>query len=64
MKKLLLMLAAVGMIFTACEGGSPDDETNGNPTEQPSGNGNGGTYEDPNSPLTGIKCANNEILYI
>ena len=68
MKKLLLMLAAVGVVFTACEGnGGLDDETNDNPTEQPGGNGengNGGTYEDPNSPLTGIKCANNEILYI
>ena len=41
MKKLLMMLAAVGMVFTACEGDSPDDETNGNPTEQPGGNGGG-----------------------
>ena len=44
------------MVFTACEGGSPDDETNGNPTEQPGendgnengdGNGNQGGSDNP-----------------
>ena len=44
------------MVFTACEGGSPDDETNGNPTEQPGendgnengdGNGNQGGGDNP-----------------
>ena len=50
MKKLLLMLAAVGMIFTACEGnGGQDDETNDNPTEQP-GNGENGGKDDVEIP--------------
>ncbi|MBO7220313.1 MAG: leucine-rich repeat domain-containing protein [Alistipes sp.] len=45
MKKLLLLLAAVGMIFTACEaGGGLDENGNGNPsgTEQPGGGNQGG----------------------
>ena len=38
MKKLLLILAMVGMIFTACTpGGGLDDDDNGNQTEQPGG---------------------------
>ena len=41
MKKLFLLLAAVGLIFTACEaGGGLNDNDNGNQTEQPGG-GNG-----------------------
>lgn len=35
MKKILLLLAAVGMIFTACETGGIDDGSHGSPTEQP-----------------------------
>ena len=43
MKKLLLLLAAVGMIFTACTPGSGlDDDNNGNNTEQPGGGNQGG----------------------
>ena len=58
MKKLLLLLSAVGMIFTACENGSLDDGSNG-------GNGNGGgEVYDPNNPLSNQKCSNNELLYI
>ncbi len=38
MKKIFLLLAAVGMIFTACTpGGGLDDDNNGNNTEQPGG---------------------------
>ena len=32
MKKLLLLLSAVGMIFTACEGGLDNEENGGNPS--------------------------------
>ena len=41
MKKLLFLLAAVGMIFTACEAGGIDEENGGNPTEQPGGSDQG-----------------------
>ena len=45
MKKILLLLAAVGMIFTTCEaGGGLDDDNNDNNTEQPGG-GNQGNEE-------------------
>ena len=55
MKKLLLLLAAVGMIFTACEaGGGLDDDNNGNPTEQPGG-GNQGGEEIPADKTQAIK---------
>ena len=38
MKKIFILLAAVGMIFTACTpGGGLDDDNNGNNTEQPGG---------------------------
>ena len=38
MKKIFLLLAAVGMIFTACEPANGlDDDNNGNNTEQPGG---------------------------
>ena len=58
MKKLLFLLATVGMIFTACQSGSLDDGSNG-------GNGNGGgEVYDPNNPLSNQKCSNNELLYI
>ncbi len=41
MKKIFLLLTAVGMIFTACTPGSGfDEENNGNPTEQPNDDGN------------------------
>ena len=43
MKKIFLLLAAVGMIFTACTPGDKlDEENNGNPTEQPGGGNQGG----------------------
>ena len=58
MKKLLLLLAAVGTIFTACQSGSLDDGSNGG-----NGSGNSEVY-DPNNPLNNKKCSNNEILYI
>ena len=91
MKRFLLILVAVGMIFTACEenGGIEEGDGQKDPTEQPggdggneNGDGNGnqggsdnpggdngneggqGTFADPNNPLNGITCANNEILYI
>ena len=71
MKKLFLLLAAVGMIFTACD--KENFGNNGNPTEQPGtgnggGNGSGGSnngeVSDPDNPLNNKKCASNEILYI
>ena len=38
MKKIFLLLAAVGMIFTACEPANGlDEDNNGNNTEQPGG---------------------------
>ena len=43
MKKILLILAMVGMVAVACTPGGVDEENNGNPTEQP---GNGGGNED------------------
>ena len=43
MKKLFLLLAVVGMIFTACTpGGGLDEGGNGDNTEQPGGNQGGG----------------------
>ena len=55
MKKLLLLLSAVGMIFTACTpGGGLDDDNNGNPTEQPGG-GNQGGVEIPADKTQAIK---------
>ena len=61
MKKLLFLLAVAGMLVTACTpGGEFDDDNNGNPTEQPGGNGN---FIDPNNPLNNLTCAPNEILY-
>ena len=57
MKKILLLLAAVGMIFTACEPANGlDEDNNGNNTEQPGG----GNNEDN---LSSIECARNEIIY-
>ena len=48
MKKSLLLLAVLGMIFSACEPANGlDDDFNNNPTEQPGGN-NGN--ENPNNP--------------
>ena len=42
MKKILLLLAAVGMIFTACEPANGlDEDNNGNNTEQPGGGDQG-----------------------
>ena len=38
MKKLLLILAMVGMLAVACTPGGVDDDNNGNQTEQPGGN--------------------------
>ena len=77
MKKLFIVLAAVGMIFTAC--GPVDDGTenengngNGNQTEQPGDNQGGGNSGDNNNdddtqahktPLDDLTCAPNEILY-
>ncbi len=50
MKKLLLLLAAVGMIFTACTPGDGlDDDNNGNITEQPGGGDQGGE-DNPDNP--------------
>jgi len=58
MKKFLLLLAAIGMIFSACEqGGVLDEENNGNSTEQPD-NGNNG--DNGNS---GEMIPTNEIWY-
>ena len=55
MKKILLLLAAVGMIFTACTpGGGFDDDNNGNNTEQPGG-GNQGGEEIPADKTQAIK---------
>ncbi len=49
MKKLFLLLAAAGMIFTACEElGGLEDDNNNNQTEQP-GDGNEGTPGDDGS---------------
>ena len=42
MKRILLLLATVGMIFTACEPGGIDDDINNDPTEQPGGDNQGG----------------------
>ena len=78
MKKFLLLLAAVGMIFTACEPANGlDEDNNGNQTEQPDGDNQGGednpdnpgdsqgggNTTDPNNPLNNLTCAPNEILY-
>ncbi|MBQ6604537.1 MAG: leucine-rich repeat protein, partial [Tidjanibacter sp.] len=53
MKKLLCLLAVVGMLFTACEPDSGidsgDPDNNGNQTEQPGG-GNQGGNDTPNTP--------------
>ena len=57
MKKFLLLLAAVGMIFTACEPGGIDEENGGNPTEQPDDSNNG------NNGNSGESIPNNEIWY-
>ena len=43
MKKILLILAMVGMVSVACTSDGVDEENNGNQTEQP---GNGGGNED------------------
>lgn len=49
MKKLFLLLAAVGMLATACEKESGlGDGNNQNPTEQPGGGNNGGNNGDNN----------------
>ena len=42
MIRILLLLATVGMIFTACEPGGIDDDINNDPTEQPGGDNQGG----------------------
>ena len=48
MKKFLLLLVAVGMIFTACEPANGLDENNNdNPTEQPGSNDQGGETPTP-----------------
>ena len=48
MKKLLLLLAMVGMLVVACTPGGVDDDNNGNPTEQPGGNENDNENNDEN----------------
>ena len=55
MKKLFLLLALFGVVFTACEAGDGLDE---------GGNNSNIDYYDPNNPLSNKKCSNNEILYI
>ena len=57
MKKFLLLLAAVGMIFTACEPANGlDEDNNGNQTEQPGNSGsqggddNTGGEDNPDNP--------------
>ena len=43
MKRLILILATIGMIMTACQGGFDIDDNGGNKTEQPdSGGSNNG----------------------
>ena len=50
MKKIFLLLAAVGMIFTACEPANGlDEDNNGNQTEQP-GSGDQGGEDNPDNP--------------
>ena len=50
MKKFLLVLVAVGMIFTACTpGGGLDEDNNVNNTEQP-GDGSQGGEDNPSNP--------------
>ena len=50
MKKILLLLVAVGMIFTACEPANGlDEDNNGNLTEQPGGGSQGGE-DNPGNP--------------
>lgn len=59
MKKFILLLAVIGMIFTACEPSSGLDDDNGTPTEKPDGDQN-----EQLNPLVNATCAHNEILYI
>ena len=54
MKKFLLLLAAVGLVFTACEMGGGDDDINA-PNEQPGGEGSGNN--------TGFEIPDNTIYY-
>ena len=69
MKKIFLLLAAVGMIFTACTpGGGLDDENNGNNTEQPGGGNDDAIPTDKivikPSTITVEAAANNYIVAV
>ena len=55
MKKIFLLLAAVGMIFTACEPANGlDEDNNGNQTEQP-GSGDQGGEDNPDDKTQAIE---------
>ena len=69
MKRFFLLLAAVGMIFTACTpGGGLDDENNGNNTEQPGGGNDDAIPTDKivikPSTITVEAAANNYIVAV
>ena len=69
MKKIFLLLAAVGMIFTACTpGGGLDDDNNGNNTEQPGGGNDDAIPTDKivikPSTITVEAAANNYIVAV
>ena len=69
MKKIFLLLAAVGMIFTACTpGGGLDDNNNGNNTEQPGGDNDDAIPTDKivikPSTITVEAAANNYIVAV
>ena len=69
MKKIFLLLAAVGMIFTACTpGGGLGDDNNGNNTEQPGGGNDDAIPTDKivikPSTITVEAAANNYIVAV
>ena len=69
MKKIFLLLAAVGMIFTACTpGGGLDDDNNDNNTEQPGGGNDDAIPTDKivikPSTITVEAAANNYIVAV
>ena len=71
MKKFFLLLAAVGMIFTACTPGDGlDENNNGNPTEQPDnggnqgGNDNTGGEDNPDNPGGGNQGGEEAVFIV
>ena len=71
MKKLFLLLAMVGMIFTACEPANGlDEDNNGNPTEQPDnggnqgGNDNTGGEDNPDNPGGGNQGGEDAVFIV